>query len=59
MSDDHWYYCLHHKTVEQGEGCAGTERLGPYGSRQEAESAIASAAEKTESWDNDPKWNDD
>ena len=32
MSDDdeQWYYCLKHKTVEQGMSCAGTERLGPY-----------------------------
>ncbi len=61
MSDDdtQWYYCLNHQTVEQGQGCAGTERMGPYASREEAQNALATAADRTESWDNDPTWNDD
>ena len=45
--------------MEQGQGCAGTERLGPYATQQEAQAAISTAAEKTEAWDNDPDWNDD
>jgi len=57
--DDKWYYCLKHQTVEQGQGCAGTERLGPYATREEAEKAIGTAAERTEEWDNDPRWKDD
>ena len=61
MSDDdsQWYYCLNHKTVEQGSVCADTERMGPYASPDEAQNALATAASRTESWDEDPKWKDD
>ncbi len=61
MSDEdrQWYYCLNHKTVEQGQSCANSERLGPYATPQEAEAALATAAEKTEAWENDPRWNDE
>ncbi len=59
MSDDQWYYCLTHQKVEQGTVCANTERMGPYASREEAERAIQHAAERTEQWDKDPRWNDD
>jgi hypothetical protein len=61
MSDDdeRWYYCLRHKTVEQGQVCPNSDRLGPYETREEAEGAIAKAAERTEAWDHDPRWADD
>ena len=55
---DQWWYCLRHKTVEQGPGCPNDERMGPYGSADEASGAPARAAERSEAWDNDPKWND-
>ena len=57
--DDQWWFCLNHQTVEQGMGCAGTERMGPYASSQEASQALQRAAERTEQWENDPNWNDD
>ncbi|MBA2769753.1 MAG: hypothetical protein H0U35_11625 [Sporichthyaceae bacterium] len=60
MSDnDQWWFCLKHQAVERTDACANAERLGPYGSREEAENALASAAQRTEAWDNDPRWNDD
>ena len=61
MSDDNaqWWFCLKHNTVEHGDACANSERLGPYASREDAEGAIAHAAERTEQWDNDPRWKDD
>ena len=59
MSDDQWWFCLRHKQVEQGPGCPNDERMGPYGSAQEAGGALERAAERTEAWDNDPRWNDD
>ena len=61
MSDDsgQWWYCLVHKTVEKGAGCGNTDRLGPYASEDEAAHAIEKAAERTEQWDNDPRWKDD
>jgi hypothetical protein len=57
--DDQWWFCLKHKAVEHGSECANVERLGPYATREEAEAALATAAERTEAWDNDPRWKDD
>lgn len=57
MSDE-YYFCLNHKTVEGKDGCKASDRLGPYGSKAEASQALETAADKTEAWDNDPKWND-
>ena len=54
-----YWYCLRHKTVESEQVCPGSERMGPYASRQEAQNALASAAERTQAWDEDPRWNDD
>jgi len=63
MSDDdddrRWWFCLKHQEAEQGVGCANAERLGPYDSRADAEQALAKAAERTEAWESDPRWNDD
>ena len=61
MSDqsDQWWFCLRHQTVEQGAGCANSERMGPYATSQEAAASLSLAAERTEQWDHDPKWNDD
>lgn len=58
MSDE-WWFCLKHQRVEQGSGCANSDRMGPYASSQEAASALARAAERNERWDKDPKWNDE
>ena len=57
--DQQWWYCLRHKTVEDTSGCRNADRMGPYASREEAASAIAGAAERTEAWETDPAWNDD
>ena len=60
MSDDQqWWYCLKHQTVESSDACANAERLGPYTSQEEAQNALATAAQRTEDWDNDPRWKDD
>jgi len=60
MSDsDQWWFCLKHQSVEQSDACANFERLGPYSSRQEAEGALAQAAERTQQWDDNPRWNDE
>lgn len=53
-----YYYCLNHKAVEGESGCKASDRLGPYESESEAARALEIAAERTESWENDPKWND-
>ncbi len=59
MSQDQWYYCLVHHTVEPAEGCKAIERLGPYATREEAEQALQIAQARNEEWDNDPRFNDE
>ena len=59
MADGEWFYCLDHKTVEPYQGCKSANRLGPYPSREAAEGALGTVAERNEDWDNDPRWNDD
>ncbi len=54
-----YWWCLDHNTVETGEGCANTVRLGPFSEYAEAETALERARERSEEWDTDPRWNDD
>jgi hypothetical protein len=55
-----YWYCVKHRAVEQGEDiCPSVDRLGPYGSREEASRALERAQERNEEWDNDPRWNDE
>ena len=58
-SGQQWWYCLNHQAVETTDACANSERMGPYPSREAAQRALTTAAERTEAWDNDPRWNDD
>ncbi len=55
---DQFYFCLDHHTVEGEVGCRAADRLGPYPTRGEAERALQKVAERNETWDNDPDWND-
>ena len=59
MSDDEFWFCLKHHTVEGEQGCRNADRLGPYDSREEAANALEKVEERNEEWDNDPDWNDD
>ncbi|MEV4434527.1 hypothetical protein [Streptomyces sp. NPDC049555] len=54
-----WYYCLKHGTVEEGPECRAADRMGPYGTREEAGHAMRTAHEREEAWREDPRWNDD
>jgi hypothetical protein len=54
-----WYFCLNHHRVEGPDGCAPSDRLGPYPSEVEAANALAKVQQRNEEWDNDPRWNDD
>lgn len=55
-----YWYCVKHRTVEQGEDvCPPIDRLGPYGSHDEAARALERARERNEEWDDDPRWNDE
>jgi hypothetical protein len=53
-----WYYCLKHRKVEEGPECPAKDRLGPYGSREEAAQALDTAHDREVSWRTDPRWND-
>ncbi len=56
---EQYYFCLEHRTVEGEDGCRSADRLGPYGSRGEAEQALEKVQQRNEEWDNDPKWKDE
>ncbi|GAA5151990.1 hypothetical protein GCM10023340_31540 [Nocardioides marinquilinus] len=59
MADEQEYwYCTKHHRVEGSDGCANRDRLGPYPTEAEAARALETAQEKSEAWDNDPRWND-
>lgn len=53
-----WYYCLVHNRVEPENGCANSERLGPYATEEEASHAYEIARKRNEEWDaGDDEWN--
>lgn len=54
-----WWYCVVHKTVEEAEGCRNADRLGPFATKAEAESALQRVEERNQAWDEDPRWRDD
>ena len=57
MSD--FWFCVKHHRVEQGEDmCPPIDRLGPFGTREEAQGALGKAEQRNEQWDSDPKWYD-
>ncbi len=60
MSDSSgWYYCLTHQTVEQGKGCKGPDRMGPYPDEATAARALGIARERTRAADEaDKKFRD-
>ncbi|GAB2594610.1 hypothetical protein GCM10027168_29010 [Streptomyces capparidis] len=53
-----WFYCLKHATVEEGPDCPAKNRMGPYPTREQAEHAMRTAAERNLVWENDPRWRD-
>jgi len=60
MADDSWWYDLKSKSaVQDSKAGKSTDRLGPYPSREAAESAMQKVDERNEAYDKDPRWNDD
>ncbi|MFB7271936.1 hypothetical protein [Streptomyces sp. NPDC056244] len=53
-----WYYCLRHRTVEEGPQCRAADRFGPYPTPEEASQAMSIAQERNLEWETDPKWHD-
>lgn len=58
MAEQYWY-CLKHHAVEGKHGCKAADRLGPYATEAEAATALEQVQQRNETWDNDPRWNDD
>jgi hypothetical protein len=58
MADKYWFCLKHHEVEETDSGCAYKDRLGPYGSREEASRALEKVKERNEEWDNDPAYKD-
>jgi hypothetical protein len=57
MAGPPWFYCLKHHTVEDRDGCAERHRLGPYATREEAEHALQSVAEREQQLtEEDRRW---
>lgn len=53
-----FWWCLTHGRVEEGPGCPNMERLGPYPTRERAETAIERTRARTEAEDaRDRAWN--
>jgi hypothetical protein len=54
-----YWWCLTHSRVEEGPGCPNMERLGPYDTREQAETAIERARARTEAEDaRDRAWDE-
>ena len=50
-SQQSWYFCVKHQTVEGDDGCPAKDRLGPYPTREAAEHALDRVHERNEEWD--------
>lgn len=48
-----WWFNLRTQAVEHGPGDPNSERMGPYATRAEAESALDRAKARNEAWDAD------
>ena len=42
-----FWWCLTHGRVEEGDGCPNKERMGPYGTREQAESVLERTRART------------
>jgi hypothetical protein len=61
MGDDapaeQWYWCLRHSRAESTDRCGSELLMGPYPSREAAESYAETAKAREESWDaEDERW---
>jgi hypothetical protein len=50
-TDQDWWFCLKHHTVEHGAGCPGKWRLGPFPTEAAAANALENARRRNEEWD--------
>ena len=52
---EQWYWCMKHERAEPDKACAATQRLGPYATREEAESYAERVKSRNQRWDADDK----
>jgi hypothetical protein len=52
-ADMQWWFCLLHKEVEAAAACPNASRLGPYESRELAESAMERMSKRQEELDSE------
>jgi hypothetical protein len=50
---DQWWFNLRTQQVEQGEGDPNSERLGPYGTQEEAQGVLGRMHERNAEFDAD------
>jgi hypothetical protein len=43
-----WWWCIDHKSVEEGLGCGSTTRIGPYESKEQAATALERIGKREE-----------
>lgn len=61
MSDQDWWFDLKTRQAVQDtrNTAKAVDRLGPYGSREEAERALQKVEERNEAWDAEDEWGED
>ncbi len=52
---EQWFWCLKHERAETAGGCAATQRLGPYPTREDAENYAEKVKARNQRWDADDK----
>ena len=50
MADGDFYFCLTHETVEEGVGCRGADRMGPYPTGAAAANWQSAHAAREDAW---------
>ena len=45
-----WWYCIRHHTVEPEDSCPAKDRLGPYPTKEDAERALETVRRRNEEW---------
>lgn len=50
-SEQHWWFCVKHQTVESDTVCPAKDRLGPYPTREAAARALETVRKRNDEWD--------
>ena len=50
-TEQHWWFCLKHHTVESDTVCPAKDRLRPHPTREAAERALETVKERNKEWD--------